>query len=226
MDQSELDSGLHADALQGLARINAFTRSARCFLPDLRHLARQIAGRQLRVLDVACGGGDTVRALVRAGQREGLNVVVDGCDLSPEAVALARSRARAEGLQANFFQADALGDALPGGYQLIISSLFLHHLSDADAQLLLVRMASAAERQVLVHDLIRSRLDLLLTWAGTRLLTRSPVVHADGPLSVGAAFQVEEVGALAAAAGLAGACCHRFWPERYLLSWSRDGCGA
>ena len=108
----------------------------------------------------------------------------------------------------------------------MISSLLLHHLSAADAELLLRRMASAAECQVLVHNLICSRLDRLLTWAGTRLFSRSTVVHADGPLSVGAAFQLQEVAALAAAAGLAGACLQRFWPERYLLRWSRDGRGA
>ena len=45
-------------------------------------------------------------------------------------------------------------------------------------------MAAATLDQLLVHDLIRSHLDLLLTWAGTRLLSRSPIVLIDGPLSV------------------------------------------
>ena len=83
-------------------------------------------------------------------------------------------------------------------------------------------MAAATLDQLLVHDLIRSRLDLLLTWIGTRLLSRSAIVHIDGPLSVGGAFQLDEVAHLATAAGLAGAQISRFWPERFLLSWSRD----
>jgi SAM-dependent methyltransferase len=221
MDQPELDANAHQEALRGLARINALTRTIGCFAPAVRRLARCFPGRPLRVLDVACGGGDTVRELVRLGRREGLALEVHGCDLSPEAVALASRTARAEGLAAQFFEADALGAPLPGGYQLITCSLFLHHLGTAEAESLLRRMAAATEAQLLVHDLVRSRLDLLLTWAGTRLLSRSPVVHVDGPLSVGGAFRIEEVRALAAAAGLDGAELRRFWPERFLLSWCR-----
>ncbi|MFN5696272.1 MAG: hypothetical protein ACK486_04460 [Cyanobacteriota bacterium] len=62
----------------------------------------------------------------------------------------------------------------------------------------------------------------MLTWVGTRLLSRSPIVQIDGPLSVGGAFQLDEVRQLASAAGLAGAQITRFWPERFLLSWRRD----
>ncbi len=222
MDQPGLEAQAHHDALRGLATINTLTRSAACFVPAIRRLARQCPGQRLRILDVACGGGDTVRALGRLGRREGLDLELQGCDLSADAVGLAAASARAEGLEAHFFQADALGAPLPPGFQLIISSLFLHHLGEAEAETLLRRMADAAQRQILVHDLIRSRLDLLLTWLGTRLLSRSPIVHIDGPLSVGGAFRLEEVAALAAAAGLEGARLSRFWPERFLLSWSRD----
>jgi 2-polyprenyl-3-methyl-5-hydroxy-6-metoxy-1,4-benzoquinol methylase len=176
----------------------------------------------LRILDVACGGGDTVRAISRLGRREGIDLEVHGCDISDEAVTLATAAARAEGLEAHFFQADAIGAPLPGGYHLIITSLFLHHLREVDAEALLRSMAAATLEQVMVHDLIRSHLDLLLTWIGTRLLSRSPIVHIDGPLSVGGAFQFDEVAQLATAAGLAGAQISRFWPERFLLSWCRD----
>lgn len=224
MDQPELDPAAHEAALRGLARINALTRTSLCFAPALRRLACRFPGRPLRVLDVACGGGDTVRALARLGQRQGLALEVHGCDLSQQAVAVARSAAQAEGLAVHFFEADALAP-LPGGYQLLTSSLFLHHLTTPQAETLLRRMAAATEVQVLVHDLVRSRLDLLLTWAGTHLLSRSPVVRVDGPLSVAGAFRIAEVQALAAAAGLEGAVLRRFWPERFLLSWSRPDLG-
>lgn len=226
MDQPGLDPQAHQAALLGLARINALTRSAACFFPAIRRLASQVPSRRLRLLDVACGGGDTVRAISRLGRREGLKLEVHGCDISAEAVGLAYAAARAEGLEAHFFQADAIGAPLPGGYHLITTSLFLHHLRESDAVTLLRAMAAATLDQLLVHDLIRSHLDLLLTWIGTRLLSGSPIVRIDGPLSVGGAFQLEEVAHLARAAGLEGAQISRFWPERFLLSWSRDASSA
>jgi len=222
MDQPGLDPQDHQAALLGLARINALTRSASCFSPAIRRLARLYPSRRLRILDVACGGGDTVRAISRLGRREGIDLEVHGCDLSEEAIALASAAAQIEGIEAHFFQADAIAAPLPGGYHLITSSLFLHHLKESDAETLLRSMAAATLDQLLVHDLIRSHLDLVLTWFGTRLLSRSPIVHIDGLLSVGGAFQLDEVADLAAAAGLAGAQISRFWPERFLLSWSRD----
>ena len=222
MDQPGLDPQAHQAALLGLARINALTRSASCFFPAIRRLAGLYPSRRLRILDVACGGGDTVRAIARLGRRAGIDLEVHGCDISDEAVALATAAARVEGLEAHFFQADAIGAPLPGGYHLITTSLFLHHLREPDAEALLRSMAAATLDQLLVHDLIRSHLDLLLTWIGTRLLSRSPIVHIDGPLSVGGAFQLDEVAQLATAAGLAGAQINRFWPERFLLSWCRD----
>ncbi|MEX0588146.1 MAG: methyltransferase domain-containing protein [Cyanobium sp.] len=222
MDQPGLDPQAHQAALQGLARINALTRSAACFFPAIRRLAKQAPQRRLRLLDVACGGGDTVLALGRMARREGIDLEVHGCDISSEAVALASAAGRAEGLDAHFFQADAIAAPLPGGYHLITTSLFLHHLKEPEAETLLRSMAAATLDQLLVHDLIRSHLDLLLTWIGTRLLSRSSIVHIDGPLSVGGAFDLDEVADLAAAAGLSGAQISRFWPERFLLSWSRN----
>ena len=60
-----------------------------------------------------------------------------------------------------------------------------------------------------------------LCWLGVRLLTRSPVVRVDGPLSVRAAFRAEEIGAMADSAGLDGARLTSHWPQRLLLHWTK-----
>jgi hypothetical protein len=100
--------------------------------------------------------------------------------------------------------------------------LFLHHLSDSEAAKLMRQMAAAAGRLVVVCDLARSKVAWWLTFAGTRLLTRSPVVHVDGPLSVQAAFTVDEIRSLARQAGLIDCRIQRRMPFRYVLSWWRN----
>jgi hypothetical protein len=95
-------------------------------------------------------------------------------------------------------------------------------LHETDAERLLRNMAAAARRAVLVDDLLRSRTGYLLAWLGSRLFTTSPIVHTDGPLSVRAAFSVDEARALAERAGLTGAQFHRHWPQRFLLSWLKE----
>jgi len=222
MDQPGIDPVAHSQALQGLRRINAFSGAVGSLFAPIRSLAREHGGQPLRVLDLACGGGDNTTALAERARRAGIGVQVDGCDLSPQAVAIATNNADGRALGTRFFQADALNDPLPDDYDVILCSLFLHHLDDEQAEDLLQRMGRATRYLVLVNDLIRSPLGYGLAWAGCRLLSRSPIVHGDGPLSVQGAFQLREVRALAARAGLKGAELRRSWPERYLLSWRRS----
>lgn len=230
MDQPGLDPAEHERALAGLRRINAISRCSASLLAPILELAARLPERPLRVLDLACGGGDTAIDLARMARRRGIALSVEGCDLNPEAVRIAALNAARRGTAVRFFQADALADpwaegpgaASPDGYDVVLCSLFLHHLDDHDAERLLALMGRRARRLVLVNDLIRSPLGFALAWAGTRLLSRSPVVHTDGPLSVRGAFTAAEVAAMAERAGLDGAELRRCWPERYLLRWRRD----
>jgi 2-polyprenyl-3-methyl-5-hydroxy-6-metoxy-1,4-benzoquinol methylase len=222
MDQPGLDRALHVEALRGLERINAISRSASILWPQIMELARTIAPRQLRVLDVACGGGDIAVALSRRAARAGLSIQLDGCDINDCAVAEAQRRAQAAHVDTtSYFRLDAVQEQLPRGYDVITCSLFLHHLSENKAIDLMGRMAEAASHAALISDLQRSWLGYGLAWVGCRLLTRSPIVHVDGPRSVAAAFAVAEIGSLAARSGLDGAVITHHWPQRWLLAWSK-----
>jgi hypothetical protein len=117
-----------------------------------------------------------------------------------------------------FLQRDVLVGELPEGFDLVCSSLFLHHLSNQEAVALLRNMAVAG-RAVLVQDLLRTRIGFLMALATVRVVTRSRIVRVDGPRSVRAAFTPSEVRALAAEAGLEGARLEACWPERFILKW-------
>ncbi len=221
MDQPDLDTQEHGRALAGLARINAWSGSAQILWPALRDLARGKGNEGLRVLDVASGAGDVPIRLWKRTRRKGLAIQIDGCDRSPFAVAEANRRAAVAGASVRFFAIDALAQPLPDHYDVITCSLFLHHLPGDQAISFLQNAAASAGRLVLVNDLARSHLGYALAWCGTRLLTRSRVVHVDGPLSVRAAFTLAEARSLAVQAGLHGAQVSWRWPFRFLLKWEK-----
>src|SRR5262249_57994684 len=102
-----------------------------------------------------------------------------------------------------------------------VGALVSHHLDGDQAVVLLRSLANLGTQLVLINDLDRSRTGLFLAHLAGRVLTRSPVVRIDGPLSVRAAFKPEEALALAEKAGLHGATVRRCWPCRWLLSWGR-----
>jgi 2-polyprenyl-3-methyl-5-hydroxy-6-metoxy-1,4-benzoquinol methylase len=186
----------------------------------VRDLARK-KRTPLRLLDVATGAGDLPVALWRKARRAGIALTVEGCDRSPQALAYARRRAEAWGAAVRFFEWDALAGPCPDGYDVITCSLFLHHLDEEEAVRLLGSMAASAGSLVLVNDLRRSAAGFVLAYVGTRVLSRSDVVHVDGPRSVEAALTVAEVRHLAERAGLAGASVAQRWPCRFLLRWRR-----
>ena len=223
MDQPGLDQGLHAGALRSLSRINWFSRTSRILWEPIHRLAGSQPGRTIRILDVACGGGDVARGLAGLARRAGVSVHVDGCDINEVAVNHARDQAGHRHVpNVGFFLHDALRSPVPEGYNVITSSLFLHHLEEHDAGLMLRAMARAAGQMVVASDLRRTRIGYAMAWAACRVLTRSPIVRVDGPLSVAAAFTMDEARELAARAGLEGATISSRWPQRYLLVWKKS----
>ena len=222
MDDPGLEERRHFVALEGLARLNRLSAGARHLWPPIHRLAGQLGTDRLRLLDVATGGGGIPIGLWRRARRQGLNLEVTGVDVSPRAVRFARERAERCEADVSFAVWDALGDELPQGYDIVICSLFLHHLDDTQACRLLRAMAASARHLVLVSDLLRGTLNLLMVRFAARLVTRSDVVHLDGERSVRAAFREREVLALAEAAGLREATLNRCFPCRFLLAWRRS----
>jgi len=243
MDNPDLGPGEHLHALEALAKVNRLSLTADRVWREVSRLVRarrtngggslraavnslpregaeEDSTHPFRILDVACGGGDTILALKRRALRKGVPLEAEGCDLSPVAVEHARDRARREGVEVSFFRLDALRSPIPTGFDLVCSSLFLHHLEEEDAVRLLVGMAGAG-RALLLQDLRRTRTGYWLAQGTLRLLSRSRVAQVDGPRSVRASFRIPEVAALARKAGLEGAKIVPCWPQRFALTWSR-----
>ena len=232
MDNPLLDSKEHVHALEGLARLNAVSGAARTVWRPIRRLYQQhfaTAGgagyqprpRAIRILDVACGSGDIALSLADIAANAGIEIRVDGCDISQVAVNNANERASRHGYDCKFFQLDALRDGLPADYDVITNSLFMHHLSEEEAAGLLRKMCDATKALVVVHDLVRSPASLMLVTLACRTLTRSSVVHFDGPASVRAAFTPVELRAIAQRANVYDATVTDAFPCRMLLTWRK-----
>jgi 2-polyprenyl-3-methyl-5-hydroxy-6-metoxy-1,4-benzoquinol methylase len=166
MDAPDLPLAHFVETLKGLGTVNTVTRSASLMWPDLKAAAANHPARALRVLDVACGGADVLLSLWRRAAKNGLKVEMAGCDLSTTAVTYARDEAAKAGAPIEFFVHRVPQDPLPEGYDLLMSTLFLHHL-DEDAAISFLRDAAAKCRdRIVIQDLVRSIMRLLV-WLGT-----------------------------------------------------------
>lgn len=225
MDNPSLDDTAHRQALTGLGRVNKWSFAYSAVWRSIRDLgAHSSAARPLTILDIASGGGDLAIRLARSAQRDRVFITVDGCDVSPTAIAYATEKAAAARFSnIAFHLCNALEQPFPQPkYDIVMCSLFLHHLTQEKASQLLQRMKAAANRLVLVDDLRRTNFGYWLAWFGSRILSRCYVVHADGPLSVEGAFTTEEARSVAGRAGLINAHFRHHWPQRFLLTWCPD----
>ena len=224
MDQPGLDLREHHHALTSLGRANLVSRSVATIWPSIRRVSTALSGRPVRILDLACGGGHVAVGLARRCAKAGVPSDILGTDVSPVAVGYARALANKTGAPGvAFAQRDASNGVLPEVFDVVLCSLFLHHLTDDQAVSMLARMKDAARHLVLVSDLRRTTLGYLFASIGCRVLSRSRVFHFDGVRSVKAAFTTAEARAIADRAGLAGVRVTEHWPQRFMLEWRREG---
>ena len=97
----------------------------------------------------------------------------------------------------------------------MVSSHFLYHLSDEEAAEFITRNTPLVRREIVVSELVRSRLANLGFSCLSMALRTSPWVRADGHLAIQRAWTQAEL--QAAMAGVPGASVHRMGLFRQLL---------
>jgi 2-polyprenyl-3-methyl-5-hydroxy-6-metoxy-1,4-benzoquinol methylase len=221
MDDPNLAEKDHHRALHGLRRVNQLSRTANVITGAIIQHCKKEKLAIVRILDLACGGGDVTVQVSRLLKQAGVSAEVHGWDCSQTAIDFARRQCdRVNQSSVQFDMANALVDAPNREFDFVYCTLFLHHLSDDDANRLLGVMWQMASQLVLVDDLRRSTIGYALAVVGCKLLSRSPIVHVDGPLSVRAAFTESEIMELSDRCNLPRPTIQRHWPHRFLLTWT------
>jgi ubiquinone/menaquinone biosynthesis C-methylase UbiE len=173
-------------------------RAIERFLPPAKR------GINLLMLDVAAGACDVSEALL-----EKLPCRIVTLDLNARGLKLAD--------QSWPVVADAL--ALPfrdGTFDVVMASLFFHHLSNDNCVQVLSQMWRIAKQRILVNDLHRHAVAYFSIRALTALFSKSRMVRHDGPVSVLRAFRSSELLDIARRAGVP-ARVHRSFPYRLVL---------
>ncbi len=186
MDTEPVTPEDFAACLHDLATVNTVTLAR---LPTLGFMARAVRrapGRTIRVLDVGCGEGDMLRRLHRWAIRGGHRLELVGLDLNPLGIQAAQA-ATPPCIPIEYRSADAFDPALED-FDVILSALFTHHLSDDQLPAFLQLMEAKATLGWFVNDLHRHP----VAYHGFRALSALAGWHRfvrhDGPISVARAF--------------------------------------
>ena len=166
-------------------------------------------GHTLRVADIGCGGGDTLKSIARWARRKNKPVKLQGIDANDFMVQYARKRCNnypeISISQHNVFSEEFATQA----YDVMVCSLFCHHFTDEQLVQLFSQLHRQARQKVIINDLHRHWFAYYSIKYITTVFSRSRLVKNDAPLSVWRAFKRKELEQLVQLAGV----------EKYTLKW-------
>ena len=222
MDDPTVDYETFRACLVDLAKVNGWTLAYR---PTMAFLNRVYDGglwpqdRPAVILDVGSGYGDMLRLIKRWAKARSLDVRLQGLDRNPWAAKAAESVSGSEGIQ---WLSEDLFDHR-GGADIVISSLFTHHLDDVPLTRFLEWQEVNARIGWFINDLERHP----FSYYGFSLLSRVMLWHRfvahDGPVSIRRAFRAADWTVLLAEAGVHQARIEPWFPFRLCVSRIR-GC--
>jgi SAM-dependent methyltransferase len=187
--------------LRDIARLNLWFLGYRPTLRWLETLDFPRDGRPVHIVDIGCGYGDLLRRIERWAEQHQLPVELTGCDLNADAVAIA-AEASPETSRIEWVVADVFGFQSRKPIDIVVSSLFTHHLSEEQIVRFLMWMEAKAQIGWFINDLSRASIPYRLLKAFSRVAGLHPFVQHDAPVSIARAFVATDWRRMCATAGL------------------------
>lgn len=173
--------------------------------------------RKITIADIGCGGGDILIEIAKWANERKLDVDLIGIDANPNIVNFARKNAsnfpQISFEVLNIFSPDFRSQS----YDIIISSLFTHHFKDDDLISLFESLKKQAKVGVIINDLHRHWLAYYSIKLIVNVLSKSPMVQHDGPVSVLRAFKKKELVNILRKAGIYQYSIRWMWAFRYQI---------
>lgn len=177
--------------LKELTRANELSFSYRPTLAFFKRLAREgrlPTNRPIVIIDAASGYGDMSRQVDRWAEEYGYSVEIFGVDKNPWA-SRAAAEATAPGRRLHWVTADLFNFHVEGGVDIVMSSLFAHHLPDPLLLRFIRWMEENARIGWFINDIERHPVPYYFLKAAFWATRRHRFMRYDGPVSFAAAFK-------------------------------------
>lgn len=149
--------------------------------------------QEYTILDIGSGGGDTLKAIAIWGRKNGFTLKLIGVDLKSDCIDYAQAFCK-DYQEISFIQSDYRDlDKLEFKADIIVTSLFCHHLSNNELKHLFKWCNTNAKIGFLMNDLHRHPLAYYSIAFLTSLFSKSYLVKNDAKLSVLRGFKKNDL---------------------------------
>lgn len=192
LDDLNLSGETLKRTLRELATINRWFGNYRCIRNGISQFLANKPEQSLTIVDLGCGGGDTLIMLADWLKKQDIQAQLIGIDGNPNSLAYAKAQSGAFN-NIDWEQADILSEAfLIPSCDLVISTHFLYHMEEEVLLDFFRRQQTNIRQGWVVSELIRTPLAL----TGFRILSRiwgvSDMTREDGMLAVKRALTQKE----------------------------------
>ena len=192
MDHADNSPVLLAGELRNLRLLNRYARGSHSVMLALWRMLGREPLKHLSILDMGTGSADIPAAILAQGKAAPSRRQDRRHGSRPANGAHRHERTR-QHADINIIQGDAGAPPfLPGSFDYVIASQFLHHFTEAKIIDLLKQWAKLARRGIIISDLVRHPLAYHGIRLLTQLTTRNIMTLTDAPLSVRRAFTFKE----------------------------------
>ncbi len=173
-------------------------------------------GKSISVCEIGCGGGDNLHAINNWFKKNNIHTSFTGIDIKTACIDFAQQQypsLNATWITNDYAKVD-LGANKP---DIIFSSLFCHHFTEAELVKMLRWMKANSSKGFFINDLQRHPLAYYSIKFLTNIFSRSYLVKNDAPLSVARGFKRNEWEEIFAVAGIRQYSIEWKWAFRYLI---------
>tara|TARA_E500000318_G_scaffold110253_2_gene125202 strand:+ start:805 stop:1515 length:711 start_codon:yes stop_codon:yes gene_type:complete len=193
MDDFSMKGELLRDTLDKLGKINKWLGGNHVTLDGLRQLLKnQPKDKAYTIVDLGCGHGDILRLIADFGRKKNYSFNLIGIDANQDAIDYAVELSENYD-ELTFKRLDVFSQEFQNlEYDIVLSTLFLHHLNQDEIHTLLTTIVSKAKLGMVINDLHRSRMAYGLFRLLGLVISNHMIVQ-DGLTSILRAFKRKEL---------------------------------
>ncbi len=215
MDDSEIRTELLYQNLKELEIINHYLGGHAVSLKGLNEIGFD-KSKSYNIIDIGCGGGDSLKAIAEWAKLKGYKVHLTGIDLKQDCINYARNNCKE--YNEIHFKCDDFRNAFsdPALINVVHASLFCHHFSETEI-IEFIKLCSSNRTIFLINDLERNSFAFYAIKIITTLFSKSVLVKNDAPISVLRGFKKAEWKSMLQQAGIKNYSVKNCWAFRHLV---------
>lgn len=202
--------------LNDIAFVNRKLGGNRITIKGLNQLLKKHDLKEITILDVGCGDGDSLRKMIKYLENQGVKVLGIGVDFNENILEEAEQKSKSlENIQFNNIDVLENPKDIPSA-DIVVFNLFLHHFQDDEIVFLLNEISSKIRIGLIVNDLKRSRIAFFLFKLFSFFFLKTKTASYDGLVSVARGFRKSELKELSQEIKNQKSSISYHWAFRYL----------